>query len=168
MSPLGKVFNKGIDESDKKEGLLKRLKNIEGKNKEQLDEIKHQGEKKLDAIEKQKENKLKTIEKDKIVYHDEIDELFSMYPNSFDKKGKSLLNTLPKDESSINYKNLSYKMLLLNHVFHEFNFFKKYGALYSLLKDLVTRKMAINSANTDQIPFIIVLMHGYDKGKWLI
>ena len=31
-SPLGKVFNKGLDESDKKEGLLKRLKNIEGKN----------------------------------------------------------------------------------------------------------------------------------------
>ena len=30
-SPLGKVYNKGLDESDKK-GLLKRLKNIEGKN----------------------------------------------------------------------------------------------------------------------------------------
>ena len=35
-SPLGKVFNKGLDESDKKEGLLKRLKNIEGKDEEQL------------------------------------------------------------------------------------------------------------------------------------
>ena len=34
-SPLGKVFNKGLDESDKKEGLLKRLKNIESKNKYQ-------------------------------------------------------------------------------------------------------------------------------------
>ena len=40
-SPLGKVFNKGIDESDKKEGLLKRLKNIDGKNKDQLDEIEY-------------------------------------------------------------------------------------------------------------------------------
>ena len=28
-SPLGKVFNKGFGESDKKEGLLKRLKDIE-------------------------------------------------------------------------------------------------------------------------------------------
>ena len=28
-SPLGKIFNKGLDEEDKKEGLLKRLKNIE-------------------------------------------------------------------------------------------------------------------------------------------
>ena len=36
-SPLGKVFNKGLDDNDdKKEGLLKRLKNIEDKNEEQL------------------------------------------------------------------------------------------------------------------------------------
>ena len=39
-SPLGKIFNKGLDESDKKEGLLKRLRNIDGKNKDQLDAIK--------------------------------------------------------------------------------------------------------------------------------
>ena len=38
--PLGKVFNKGPDESDKKEGLLKRSKNIEDKGEEQL-EIRH-------------------------------------------------------------------------------------------------------------------------------
>ena len=32
-SPLGKVFNKGLDESDKKEELLKRFKNIEDQSK---------------------------------------------------------------------------------------------------------------------------------------
>ena len=42
-SPRGKVFNTGLDESDKKEGLLKRLKNIEGKNEQQLQAIKNQG-----------------------------------------------------------------------------------------------------------------------------
>ena len=31
---LGKIFNKGLKEEDKKEGLLKRLKNIEDKNEE--------------------------------------------------------------------------------------------------------------------------------------
>ena len=68
-SPLGKIFNKSLDESDKKEGFLKRLKNIEGKNKDQLDVIKDQGEKQLDATEKQKENKPKINEKDeKLVY----------------------------------------------------------------------------------------------------
>ena len=47
-----------------------------------------------------------------------------MYLNSFDKKGKSLLNTLAKIESSINYKNLSYKILLSDGKFHEFSFSK--------------------------------------------
>ena len=31
-SPLGKVFTDGLDRSDRKEGLLKRLKNIEDKS----------------------------------------------------------------------------------------------------------------------------------------
>ena len=44
-SPLGKVFNKGLDDSDKKGGLLKRLKNIESKNEDQLDAVRDQGEK---------------------------------------------------------------------------------------------------------------------------
>ena len=35
-SPLGKVFTDGLNKSDKKEGLLKRLKNIENKNNNQL------------------------------------------------------------------------------------------------------------------------------------
>ena len=39
-SPLGKFFNKGLKEEDKKEGLLKRLKNIEDKSEEQLKAIK--------------------------------------------------------------------------------------------------------------------------------
>ena len=38
--PLGKFFIKGLDEEDKKEGLFKRLKNIEGKNEKLLKEIK--------------------------------------------------------------------------------------------------------------------------------
>ena len=110
-----------MDESDKKEGLLKRLKNIEDKSKDQLDEIKDQGEKQLNATEKQ--NHLKTIEKHKIVYlEDEIDKLFEMYPNSFDKKDKALLNKLAKNENSINYKNLSYKILLPDDTFHELIF----------------------------------------------
>ena len=45
-SPLGKLFTKGLEkEEDKKEGLLKRLKNIEGKNEEQLKVLKDQSQK---------------------------------------------------------------------------------------------------------------------------
>ena len=35
-SPLGKIFNKGLDKDNQKEGLFKRLKNIEDKNEELL------------------------------------------------------------------------------------------------------------------------------------
>ena len=40
-SPLGKVFTDGSDKSDRNEGLLKRLKNIEDRNNNQLLAIKN-------------------------------------------------------------------------------------------------------------------------------
>ena len=38
-SPLGKIFNKGLSEDDKKEGVLKGLKNIKDKNEELINTI---------------------------------------------------------------------------------------------------------------------------------
>ena len=38
-SPLGKMFNKGLSEEDKREGILKRLENIKDKNDELLNII---------------------------------------------------------------------------------------------------------------------------------
>ena len=40
-SPLTNIFNRGLKEEDIKEGYLKRLKNIEDKNEEQLKAIKN-------------------------------------------------------------------------------------------------------------------------------
>ena len=40
-SPLGKVFTDGLDKSDRKEGLLKRLKNIEDRSNKKLLKIKN-------------------------------------------------------------------------------------------------------------------------------
>ena len=40
-SPLGKVFTDGLDKSDRNESLLKRLKNIEDRNNNQLLAFKH-------------------------------------------------------------------------------------------------------------------------------
>ena len=51
---MSKFFNKGLKEEDKREGLLKRLKNIEDKNEEQLK-----------AIEDQKEVQTKIIRRNK-------------------------------------------------------------------------------------------------------
>ena len=36
-SPLGKIFNKGLGKDDQKEGLFKRLKNIENAQKNKID-----------------------------------------------------------------------------------------------------------------------------------
>ena len=48
--PLGKIFNKGLSEKDNKEGLFKSLKNIEGKNEEQLKATEDKGKKLLEEI----------------------------------------------------------------------------------------------------------------------
>ena len=47
-SPLGEIFNKGLDKDDKKEGL----KNIEDKNKKQLKAVEYYGKKQLDTSSK--------------------------------------------------------------------------------------------------------------------
>ena len=51
-SPLGKIFNKGLNENDQKEGLLKGLKNIEDKNEKKLKAIEDHGKKQLDIDSK--------------------------------------------------------------------------------------------------------------------
>ena len=57
-SLLDKVFNKELDEKTKREGLLKRLKTIEGKGEEQLKAIKAQGEKQLQLLTSKADKKI--------------------------------------------------------------------------------------------------------------
>ena len=71
--PLGKISNKGLSKEDKKEGLLKKLKNIEEKN-EQLLKIKNKTENIKDVTDFVKEpfsleakaliEQIRTIQKD--------------------------------------------------------------------------------------------------------
>ena len=96
-SPIGKVFNKGLDKNDQKEGLFKRLKNIEDKNKEQLK-----------AIGDQKEIQTNLISQDKI----KVPLLKSIYNQEI--KNERINN----DEAKILFKTLedmeSSKMTTLN------------------------------------------------------
>ena len=64
-SPLGKIFNKVLKEDDKKEGLLKRPKITEDKNKGQSEEIEDQGERQLDVINKQGKKQLEATKSKK-------------------------------------------------------------------------------------------------------
>ena len=75
----------------------------------------------------------------------EINGLCERYLKSFTSKTKALA----KSEYKIDYNNLSF-----SGKFHKTNFFKKYGTLYSLLKDIVTNEMTLTNATEAQINFI--------------
>ena len=68
-SPLGQVFNKGLDSSEKQEVLLKRLKNIEDKTDNQLRAIEARNNNQLDLLENQKTKQSDSI--GKIKFSDE-------------------------------------------------------------------------------------------------
>ena len=79
-SPLGKVFNKGLSVKERKEGLLKRLKNIEDKNK----------------VKNKVENK------DIIEVTDSVDEPLS-------SKAKELLKEIKIIQKNVNHRKLKIK-----------------------------------------------------------
>ena len=62
-SPLGQIFNKELTADEKQEGLLKKFKNIENKNEQQLDLTRDQGDKQLDLIKDQSNNQLNLVGK---------------------------------------------------------------------------------------------------------
>ena len=62
-SSLSKVFNEGLDKSDKKEGLLKRLKNIDGKKEQQLQANKNQEKKKQVETTEDEDEDMETFHK---------------------------------------------------------------------------------------------------------
>ena len=80
-SPLGKIFNKGLNEDDKKEGMLKRLNNIEDENKVKNKDIKEVTDfvNQPLSFEAKELMKLKTYRKLKIIGADKKEYDFSDY-----------------------------------------------------------------------------------------
>ena len=56
-SPLSKIFNRGLDKDDQREGIFKRLENTEDTNLTQLQAIKDHGEKQLRELKNIDERK---------------------------------------------------------------------------------------------------------------
>ena len=89
-SPLRKILSKELDKDDQKEGLFKRLENIQDNIEKQLQAIKYQGEKQLKERENIAKNKtLKVI--DKFSKHEEANKLLP-------KSKKKVNNILKKAE----------------------------------------------------------------------
>ena len=111
-SPFGKVFTRGLEqEEDKKEGLLKRLKNIEGKikgdNKKESESIKH--EEQSEAI-KDESTMADKNPKEIVLLKDKLDYIFKKFGSNFNSTGKSFLKRLAKDEKKIDYNNLFFEI----------------------------------------------------------
>ena len=105
-SPLGKIFNKGLSEDDKKEGLFKRLKNLEGKikskNKKESEPIKNEEQSKIVKDESTVADKKS---KEIVLLKDKLHFIFST--------GKKFLKKLAKDLEKIDYNNLLFEILLI-------------------------------------------------------
>ena len=101
-SPLGKIFNKGLSEDDKKEGVFKRLKNIEDKN-----------EKPLEVKNKANEN-IKEVT-------DFVDQ-----PLSFE--AKELIEKIKNIQKDVDYRKL--KIRGGNNVDYDFSDYKKFKELF--------------------------------------
>ena len=132
-SPLGKIFNKGLSEDDKKEGLFKRLKNIEDKikdeNKKESEPIKM--EQQLEPIEDQSTMADKKPKEIVLLKH-RLDNIFKNSGTNFDSAGKKFLESLAKDEKKIDYNNLFFN-IDDKPVVKIVDFLEEIGALYDLL-----------------------------------
>ena len=102
-SPLGKIFNKGLSEDDKKEGVLKGLKNIKDKNEELINT--------LSATNKAPKNKINNQSK-KLIYNANhnfaklgnikklsLDSMFNLL-KEYHEKSNSLNNLKPQTKDT--------------------------------------------------------------------
>ena len=104
-SSLVQVFNKGLDKSEKSEGLLKRLKNIEDKTDNQLRAIEGQNNE-LDLAKNQKAKQLDPIGKIKFS-HEQLNKLAADAIKKNKKyENEDLEYSVPKGDNVNLYKNL--------------------------------------------------------------
>ena len=128
--PLGQVFNKGLDVSEKNEALLKRIKSIEGKNEQQLDLIRDQGERQLEETKSfSVSNKPKEIK--------------------FDGEESKESKLLRQEIKKISRKNSNKKYVIVssNRTLYDFSVFKD---LNSFVLDIYVGNISIEDAKKEQ------------------
>ena len=152
-SPLGKIFNKGLNENEEKEGFFKRLKNIENKikdeNKKESEPIKN--EEQLEAL-KDESTKVDKKPKKSVLLKDKLDNIFKNFGSNFNSTGRRFLIKLAKDEKKIDYNNLLFE-INDKSVVKSANFLKEIGILYDLLIYLLDNSMRITTSAQTQLDF---------------
>ena len=192
FSPLGKVFSKeSNDKHDKKEGLLKRLKNIEkNQNVNNNDKSKETNDKsELNSV-KSKSSKKTSIRDDELersVYFrdvanmvgidilgskdetqtsylkDDLKDVFLGYPDIFDSDLKSFFeNIASQGKENINYKLLSREIRKSSK--KTFSFLQKHGNLYDFLNNVLENK-SLDNIKLLQVGLLDDLMNGFSVYK---
>ena len=156
---MGKFFNKGLKEEDKKEGLLKRLKNIEDKDEEQLEQlVKYQGERQPNMVnEKRKEPRKIVLLKDRLDY------IFTNFSSNFNSTGKNFLKKLAKDEEKIDYNDLFFE--IDDPVIRSYDFLENVGTLYDLLINLLNENETILDSSAMQLDLTRIMKILQTKAK---
>ena len=129
-SPLRKIFNKSLDEKDKKEGILKRLENIKDKNEELLNSFSTTKKfNKALKINNQSKNLIYNTQRSfaKFEIIDDINELSldSMHKKleNFHKKFNKLKNVIPRTKENKRLKN---KVLInVGNLYNDFYYIYK-------------------------------------------
>ena len=148
-SPLGKIFNKGLSEEDKKEGLFKRLENIKDKNEELINRFSTTNKAPKNKINNQSKKliydvnhsfaKLKNIDDIKKLSLDSMFSIMKEYHKKFNKLNN--LKTRTKD-------NEKRKQEVLTNVGGIYN------RLYYIYKNKYKKK--INSLDTENKKSLII------------
>ena len=144
-SPLGKIFNKGLSEDNKKEGLFKRLDNVKDKNEEQIN--------RLSATNKASKNK-KNAKDDVLTYNTkysfvrlknidgikklQLNSMFNLMKEHY-KKLSRLINLKPQS-----YENKNKRLAVMIHAGNI------YSKLYKIYKSKYYKKIDSLSAKDEK------------------
>ena len=116
-SPLGRIFAKGLDKDDQKEGLFKRLKNIENKNEEQLKAIEDQKTKNLNKINSERKTKNLLIYNSKHSFYkyrlSEFNKI-SLINSKFNEIEECYNEFIALNDVDAEPENIKYKLVVLN------------------------------------------------------
>ena len=144
---MGEISNKGLSKDDKKEGILKKLRNIEDKNEQRLQVIKDQGRKQLEQLKNiDKSKTLKLI--DKISQkNDEANKLLLEF-KKIDKTLKNADLVCTKTDNKTKY-DFNYFFLPLKFIekIHNYEI-----SLDEAINDQTKLRILINKLNNDYVP----------------
>ena len=142
-SPLGKIFNKGLDKDDKKEGLFKRLKNIENAQKNLIRDDDNESiyytprsefDDKDDKDKKQQTNNIDT----------KPPNIFN-YLKSLSQEAKDLMDEIEGANDDIDYN----KLLFIRSSKEKFNF-NIFSMPLNLLLDIFNGKITLTKTEINQ------------------